>query len=282
MKRPLNVACLQTRPMPDFDSALSEAIILAELAISEGAEFIALPEYCGGLKTKGGAFAPPFESEEQHPVLLGLRDLAKNNAVWILVGSIAVPSPDGKIRNRSFLIDKQGQITSTYDKLHMFDIQLSETEVYRESANVSAGDIAVISDIATAKLGLSICYDLRFPDLYRQLAQSGAEILAIPAAFAQKTGEAHWHVLNRARAIENGAFVIAPCAIGPVDGGGMAYGHSLIINPWGEVLADGGEISGVVQTTIDLAEVAAAREKIPSLKHGRPFSISAEKRTPDE
>ncbi len=276
MERPLNVACLQTRPMPDFDTALVEAVLLAKEAVKQGAEFIALPEYCGGLKTDGGAITPPFSSEDKHPVLLGLQDFAKANRVVMLIGSVATPGPDQKIRNRSFLIDKQGAIAGVYDKIHMFDIQLSDTEVYRESARVSAGDTAVVTDMGFANVGQTVCYDLRFPELYRQLAKNGAEILATPAAFTKKTGQAHWHVLNRARAIENGAFVIAPCAIGPIDGGGECYGHSLIINPWGEIVAQGSDRPGVVQATIDLAEVAAARAKIPSLMHDRPFVIQTD------
>lgn len=276
MERVLNVACLQTRPMPDFDQALGEAIGLAQTAVKNCAEFITLPEYCGGLKTEGGVFAPPFASQSEHPVLLGLQAFAKENAVPMLVGSVAIPGPDGKIRNRSFLLDNRGQIAAFYDKIHMFDIQLSETEVYRESAKVSAGNTAIVTDMGFAKVGQSVCYDLRFPDLYRQMAQNGAEMLTIPAAFTKKTGEYHWHVLNRARAIENCAFVIAPCAVGLVEGGGEAYGHSLIINPWGEIVAQGSDKPGVVQAKIDLNEVAAARAKIPSLNHGRQFSIQAD------
>ncbi|MFT4715630.1 MAG: putative amidohydrolase [Paracoccaceae bacterium] len=276
MERLLNVACLQTRPMPDFDQALVEATKLAQEAVKNGAEFIALPEYCGGLKTEGGVFTPPFASENEHPVLLGLQQFAKDNAVAMLIGSVAIPGPDGKIRNRSFLVNKLGQTSAVYDKIHMFDIQLSENEVYRESAKVSAGDTAVVTDMGFAKIGQSVCYDLRFPDLYRRMAQNGAEMLTIPAAFTKKTGEAHWHVLNRARAIENCAFVVAPCSVGLVDGGGEAYGHSLIINPWGEVLAEGSAETGVIQATINLDEVANARAKIPSLNHDRPFGVQIE------
>ncbi|MCB1472859.1 MAG: carbon-nitrogen hydrolase family protein [Rhodobiaceae bacterium] len=281
MPRPLNIACLQTRPRPDFASALSEALALAERAMSSGAQLLALPEYCGGLATRDGAIAPPVASEDAHPVLQGLKAFAQRKAVWILVGSVAVEGPGGKIVNRGFLLDDEGRVRSRYDKLHMFDIQLSQQEVYRESATVAAGDEAVLTDTPFARIGHTICYDLRFPQLYRALAQAGAEILAVPAAFTKKTGEAHWHVLNRARAIENGAFVIAPCAIGPVKGGGESYGHSLIVNPWGEIIAEGGTAPGVVQATIDLDQVAHARARIPSLTHDRAFTLgSAEGRSP--
>jgi deaminated glutathione amidase len=274
MTRPLHIACLQTRPRPDFQSALEEALGLAATAVDGGAEFLALPEYCGGLKTEGSALVPPAAPEDDHPVLQGLREFAGAQNIWIAIGSVAVPGPESKIRNRGFVIDNTGEIRSRYDKIHMFDIQLSDTEVYRESALVSGGHQAVLTDTPFAVVGHSICYDLRFPALYRDLAQAGAEILMVPAAFTKKTGEAHWHVLNRARAIENGAYVVAPCAIGMVEGGGESYGHSLIINPWGEVIADGGTAPGIVQATIDLDQVAAARAKIPSLEHDRSFTSS--------
>jgi predicted amidohydrolase len=276
MTRQLKVACLQTRPQPGFKSALSEALTLAEKAANAGAELLALPEYCGGLKTEGTALSAPSAPEAEHPVLGGLKDFAATRGVWILVGSVAVTGPCGKYKNRSFVIDDNGQIRARYDKIHMFDIQLSEREVYHESASVSPGKQAVISDLLGCKIGHSICYDIRFPALYRDLAQSGAEILVVPAAFTKKTGEAHWHVLNRARAIENGAFVVAPCAIGRVEGGGESYGHSLIINPWGAVLADGGDLAGVVQATIRIDEVAVARSRIPSLSHDCAFTSSRE------
>jgi len=272
-KRQINIACLQTRPRPDFQSALDEAIALAEEAIEAGADILTLPEYCGGLKTEGSAFAPPFATEENHPVLKGLRDFAKNRKKYLLIGSIAIKGPAEKILNRSFIIDDCGNIISRYDKIHLFDITLSEKESFRESATVHGGQTAVICQTPLGCFGQTICYDLRFPHLYRDLSQSGAEILFVPAAFTKKTGEAHWHVLNRARAIENGAFVVAPCAIGKVEGGGESYGHSLIINPWGEILADGGADSGFINVNINLEEVKSTRNRIPSLSHDRAFEF---------
>ena len=269
--RPLTIACLQTRPMPDFTSAAKEALNLADEAVSKGAQLLCLPEYCGGLKTVGSAFAPPAEPEASHPFLTAIRTFARERNVWFLVGSIAVPGPDDKVINRGFLIDNKGAIIGRYDKIHMFDIQLSDTEIYRESAMVEAGAQACLHETPWATVGHTICYDLRFPHLYRDLAQAGAEILAVPAAFTKKTGEAHWHVLNRARAIENGCFVVSACAIGSVEGGGECYGHSLIIDPWGNVLADGGDQPGVAIAEIDLDAVAAARGKIPSLGHDRAY-----------
>ena len=276
MARPLTIACLQTRPMPDFDSAVGEALPLAGRAADDGAELLCLPEYCGGLMSRDGVIRPPAAPEDSHPVLAALRGFAAEAGVWMQIGSVAVDGPDGTIINRGFLVDAEGAVRARYDKIHMFDIQLSEAEVYRESTYVTAGAEAVVEDTPWARIGHTICYDLRFPGLYRDLARAGAEILTVPAAFTQTTGKAHWHVLNRARAIENGAFVVAACAHGPCPGGGASYGHSLIVNPWGRVLADGGEGPGVVQATIDLDAVAAARAQIPSLSHDRDYRRPAE------
>ncbi len=272
MSRPLTVACLQTRPMPDFETATAEALTLAEQAVGQGAEFLALPEYCGGLVSEGAAIKAPAAEDTVHPVVTALREFSRAKGVWVLIGSLAVPGPDGKIINRGLLVDDQGEIRGRYDKIHMFDIQLSESAVYQESAMVAPGDCAALHETPWGLLGHTICYDVRFPHLYRDLAQAGAEMLAVPAAFTKATGEMHWHILNQARAIENGAFVIAPCAHGAVPGGGEAYGHSLIIDPMGKVLADGGEGPGVAMAMIDLEEVAVARAKIPSLSHDRPYT----------
>jgi len=273
--RSLDIACLQTRPRPDFASALAEALELAEAAVGQGAQILFLSEYCGGLATEGAAVAPPSAPEDEHPFLAAMRDFARARGVWINLGSIAVDAPDGRILNRGIMLDEKGDIRGRYDKINMFDIQLSDTEVYRESARVSAGDRLVIHDTPHARIGHTICYDLRFAGLFRRLAQAGAEILICPAAFTRKTGEAHWHVLNRARAIENTRFVVSACATGPVPGGGETFGHSLIVSPWGEVLADGGTAPGVVAARIDLAEVARAQARIPSLMADRPFTLSA-------
>ncbi|MEM7508326.1 MAG: carbon-nitrogen hydrolase family protein [Pseudomonadota bacterium] len=269
--RPLTLACLQTRPMPDFDTAIAEALGLAERAVAAGAEFLALPEYCGGLVNDGAAIKAPAAEEDRHPVLQALAGFAAEKGVWVMAGSVAVPGPGDTIMNRGVMIDATGAHVTRYDKIHMFDIQLSDQEVYRESACVHPGSEARLVPTPWGQIGHTICYDLRFPALYRDLAQAGAEILAVPAAFTKKTGEAHWHVLNRARAIENGCFVVAPCAHGAVPGGGEAYGHSLIIDPWGAVLAEGGEGPGIAVATIDLEQVAEARGRIPSLSHDRAY-----------
>jgi len=271
MPRPLDIACLQTRPMPDFASALSEATSLAEAALESGAELLFLPEYCGGLRTDAGRIAPPVAPEAEHPVLAGLSDLAARLGVWINVGSIAVAGPGEKFLNRGYMIDNTGKVRGRYDKIHLFDVTLSKSEVYRESDSVAPGEEAVIHDTPKARIGHTICYDLRFPELFRCLAQGGAEIIICPAAFTRLTGAAHWHVLNRARAIETTRFIVSACATGEIEGGGASYGHSLILSPWGEILADGGEKPGVVQARIDLDQVAATEARIPSLANGQPF-----------
>lgn len=246
---------------------------MAEAAVRAGAKLIFLPEYCGGLQSDGARLCPPSEPEELHPVLAAFRDFAARHAVWVLVGSIAVDGPDGRIVNRGFLIDDTGGVFGAYDKIHLFDVQLSESRVYRESDTVMAGGTARLYDTPLGKIGHTICYDLRFPHLFRRLAQAGAEIICCPAAFTKPTGEAHWHVLNRARAIENTCFVVSPCAIGPIEGGGESYGHSLVVSPWGEVMADGGTLHGVIQARLDLDAVSATARRIPSLSHGRDYTL---------
>ncbi|NKW71448.1 carbon-nitrogen hydrolase family protein [Rhodobacteraceae bacterium R_SAG10] len=274
MARALNIACLQTRPMPDFDSALAEALPLAEQAVQAGARVLFLPEYCGGMAADGPRLIPPVAAEANHPFLKAFRDFARAHSVWALVGSLAIDVGHGKFANRGYLIDDWGDISGAYDKIHLFDIQLSDDAVFRESATVRPGDRAVIYDTPFGRIGHTICYDLRFPQLYRALAQAGADILCVPAAFIQLTGRAHWHVLNRARAIETGAFVVSACATANVPGGGPVYGHSLVVDPWGEVLADGGEEPGVVHATLDLDKVVEARTRIPSLRHDRAFAAA--------
>jgi len=277
MERILDIACLQTRPMPDFETAWNEARPLAETAANAGAEMLFLPEYCGGLVSKGAALDPPAATQTDHPFLKKFQEFAAEKSVWVMLGSIAVKQ-SGRLVNRGYMLGPDGQILGSYDKIHMFDIQLSETEVYRESDTISAGDEMRIYDTPQAQIGHTICYDLRFAHLYRRLAQAGAEVLCAPAAFTKKTGEAHWHILNRARAIENGCYMISPCAIGPIPGGGESYGHSLVVGPWGEVVADGGDLPGVVQARIDLGKVADARARIPSLAHDRDYRVGADHR----
>ena len=276
MPKLLKIACLQTQPKSSIREALSEALDFAKKAVKNGADFLFFPEYCAGLVSENGKLKPPSSYENEHEFLLGMQRFSKENEVWIMIGSIAVSSSGGKIFNRGFVLDSLGVIISRYDKIHMFDIQLNPGDAIRESAFVSPGNKAIMIDSPFGNIGHTICYDLRFPELYRNIAKAGAEIICIPAAFTKKTGEAHWHILNRARAIENGVFVIAPCSIGKVPGGGEAYGHSLVINPWGKVIADGGTEPGIIYATIDLTEVSEARKKIPSLSHDRVFTTVVE------
>ena len=277
MAREVRIGCVQSRPLATFDEAIEEARRIAADAVAAGAELVCLPEYCGGLKSEGGLLVPPAAPEARHPVLNALRGFANESRVWMLIGSIAVDGPGDRLINRGYVVDDRGDIRARYDKVFLFDVDLSPTQQYRESAMVAPGGQAVVAETPWGRLGMTICYDLRFPQLYRALAQAGAEILAVPAAFTKVTGEAHWHVLNRARAIENGAVVVAPCAVGAVPGGGAAYGHSLVVSPWGEVLADGGDGVGYVVTTVDIESVATARGRIPSLEHDRRFGNPAER-----
>ncbi len=268
-------ACVQNCAVPDVDANLKVTRRLTRDAAAAGASLICLPEYFSGLETDGAKVHPAAFPEAEHPVIPAFAEDAKELGVWILLGSLGVTTQDGRINNRGYLLDPTGRICARYDKIHMFDVDLGAGKVYRESATIAPGDQAVVAQTPWGGLGLSICYDLRFAALYRALAKAGANILAIPAAFTKMTGEAHWHVLNRARAIENGCFVIAPCQYGTLDGGSEAFGHSLIIDPWGRVLADGGEDEGFIVADIDISEVEKARSRIPALTHDRPFSLDA-------
>lgn len=269
----VRTACIQNSATPDVARDIDTCLNLVERAAREGAQFIALPEYCVGLDTREGRLLPAAFSEETHPAITAFAGAARSHACWILVGSVGVRSPDGRIFNRSLMLDSTGRIVARYDKIHMFDVNLGEGKSYRESATIASGSRAVLAPFPVGSIGLSICYDIRFPNLYRDYAQAGAGVLAIPAAFTRMTGEAHWHILNRARAIENFSFVIAPCQFGTLAGGSECYGHSLIVDPWGRVLADGGDQEGVIVADIDLEQVDVCRARIPSLKHDRPFSL---------
>ena len=254
MARRLSIACLQTCPKATIGEAIDEALPIAEEAVEAGADILFLPEYCSGLVSEEGVLKPPAAPEADHPMVSLFQQFAKRTKVCVSLGSVAVSTASDKIINRAIMINADGKIISRYDKIHLFDVQISPNEIYRESATVIAGDNASIINFDDVKLAHVICYDLRFPQLFRDLAQAGAEVIAVPAAFMKKTGEAHWHVLNRARAIENGCFIVAPCAVGEIPGGGESYGHSLIVNPWGEVLADGKEERGFIQALLILTK----------------------------
>jgi len=205
--------------------------------------------------------------------LITLRELARQHEIFVHIGSLAIKISPDKAANRSFLIDRRGDIVARYDKIHMFDVDLANGESYRESNNFRPGELAVLADLPWGRLGMTVCYDLRFPALYRALAEAGASFLAIPAAFTKQTGEAHWHVLMRARAVENGCFVFAAAQGGAHENGRSTYGHSLVVDPWGQVLAEASDEPGVILADVDPAAIAAARGRIPSLQHGRRFEV---------
>jgi predicted amidohydrolase len=265
-------ACVQLRSGDDMAENIRAASALIREAKAQGVDFIATPENTGLMAADGQAKLEKSFPEEADPALPAFRALAQELGVWLLIGSLAIKVSDSKTANRSFLIDPKGQVAARCDKIHLFDVDLPSGETYRESASVAGGDRAVAADLPWGKLGLSVCYDLRFPLLYRALAQAGAFMLAVPSAFTETTGNAHWHVLLRARAIENGAFVIAPAQGGHHPGWRQTHGHSLIVGPWGEVLAEAGTDPGVIVADIDPARSAEARARIPSLRHDRPFA----------
>lgn len=275
MEKPFKAACIQFCATPEVEENLDVSLRLSREAAAAGARLVLLPEYFSGIRTEGSRLIPTAFAEPEHPALPAFRAAARDLGFWALLGSLAVIRPDGKIANRSYLIDAAGRIAASYDKVHLFDVDLGAGKDYRESATIAPGSDAVVAEMPWGGLGLSVCYDLRFPQLYRALAQAGANMLAVPAAFTRITGRAHWHVLCRARAIENGAYVLAPCQNGTLVGGGECFGHSLIVDPWGTVLADGGEEEGVVIAEIDPARVEEARRRIPSLSHDRDFALAA-------
>jgi predicted amidohydrolase len=264
-------ACVQLRSSDDVVENIRTASELIRAARAKGADFIATPENTTLMAADGGAKLERSFSEETDPALPAFRQLAEETGAWLLIGSLAIKVSDAKTANRSFLIDPKGRIAARYDKIHLFDTDPGAGESYRESNTVAGGHKGVIAELPWGKLGMTICYDLRFPRLYRSLAKAGAFMLSVPSAFTETTGKAHWHVLLRARAIENGAFVIAPAQGGMHANGRATYGHSLIIAPWGETLAEAGTEPGVIVAEIDPAAVTSARSRVPSLSHDRDF-----------
>jgi predicted amidohydrolase len=256
-------------PAANIDAA---ARMIGE-AKSAGADYVHTPEMTNVLAANRTQLFSIAVDEEADASLVSLRDVARKLGLYVHVGSLAIKiSPDRAV-NRGFLIDPKGEIAARYDKIHMFDVDLEGGESYRESRTYRPGEQAVLADLPWGRLGVTICYDLRFPALYRALAEAGATMLTVPSAFTVQTGEAHWHVLNRARAIENGSFLFAAAQCGKHESRRETYGHSLIVDPWGRILAEGGVEPGVVMAEIDLGEVANARSRIPSLQHGRRFEI---------
>ena len=254
-------------------SNLDAAARLITEARDGGADYVLTPEMTNILEVKRERLFAAIVPEESDASLAAFRELARKLGVFLHVGSLAIKLAPEKAANRSFLIDRAGDIIARYDKIHMFDVDLAGGESYRESRNYRPGEIAVTADLPWGRLGLTVGYDLRFPTLYRALAEAGSSFLAIPSAFTKQTGEAHWHVLNRARAIENGSFVFAAAQAGKHENGRETFGHSLIVDPWGRIIAEAGVEPGIVLATIDPAQVGAARAKVPSLLHGRRFEV---------
>jgi predicted amidohydrolase len=247
---------------------------LVAAAKAGGADYVQTPEMTNIMEARRDALFAALAEEAQDQSLAVYRELARTHTLWLHIGSMAVKVSPDRAANRAVLIDPRGEIVAHYDKIHMFDVDLAGGESYRESRTYRAGEQAVVADLPWGRLGLSICYDLRFPALYRALAEAGAGYLSIPSAFTRQTGEAHWQVLMRARAIETGSFVFAAAQAGLHESGRETYGHSIVVDPWGRVLAEGDAEPGVVFADIDPAEIAAARSRIPSLQHGRRFEIA--------
>jgi len=274
----MRVGLVQLTVSDDPAANLPETLSLIRAAAAGGAGFVLTPECTNGLSSSREHQQSVLHPEDKDPTLIALCAEARALGIWVLIGSLAIKTDDpaGRFANRSFLVGPDGTIRARYDKIHMFDVNVSEIEVYRESAGYRPGDAAVVVETPFAKLGLSVCYDLRFPYLYRALAKAGAQIITVPAAFNHITGAAHWEVLLRARSIETGCFVLAPAQTGfhpeAAGKGRRTHGHSLVVAPWGEVLADGGEAPGVVFADIDLSLVMSARNRVPSLSHDREFS----------
>jgi deaminated glutathione amidase len=267
------VGLIQMRSGLEPQHNLAAALALIDEAGRGGADYVLTPEMTNILALKRDHLFAKIVTEEHDPTLATLREVARQLGIFVHIGSLAIKASPEKAVNRSFLIDRRGDVVARYDKIHMFDVDLAGGESYRESNNYRAGELAVVADLPWGRLGLTVCYDLRFPALYRALAEAGVSFLAIPSAFTKQTGEAHWHVLQRARAIETGCFVFAAAQGGKHENGRETFGHSLIVDPWGRILAEGGVEPGVVMAEVDPAEVAAARAKIPSLHHGRRFEL---------
>jgi predicted amidohydrolase len=271
MSRRFKAACIQFTAGREIGPNIERLAGLIRGARQAGAELIALPENATMIEPIAAQSLAKALPEESHPAVPAFRALARETGAWILGGSLTIKLDGNKVANRSLLFDASGEVVARYDKLHLFDVTLRNGEWYRESDSVRPGGRAVVAPTPWGLLGMTICYDVRFPYLYRALAQAGAAFLTVPSAFTRQTGGAHWHTLLRARAIETGCYVLAPAQCGVHAEGRKTYGHSLIVDPWGEVLADGGEAEGFVIAELDSARVEEARRMIPSLEHDRAF-----------
>ncbi len=274
----IRAALVQLNVSDDPSANLPATVALVRQAAAAGAGFVLTPELTNGLSSSRAHQRSVFRHEEADETLATLRAEAQAAGIWLLIGSLGLLThdADGRFANRSLLVGPDGQVRARYDKIHMFDVNVSETEVYRESDGYRPGNRAVLAETPFARIGMTVCYDVRFPALYRRLAQAGAQILTVPAAFNHITGAAHWETLLRARAIETGCFVLAPAQTGfhpeTAGKGRRTHGYSLAVAPWGEVLADGGTEPGVTLVDLDLSRVAEARHRVPSLTHDRDFA----------
>lgn len=268
-------ALLQITAGPDPVVNAQHNSDLVQEAANGGADIVMLPEVCNMIEPDRTALRQKVQTEQDDETIIRLRDMAAKTGVWVLIGSavVAPNGPNGKLANRSLLIDRNGDIQGRYDKMHLFDVNVGSDDVYRESDTYQGGDKLALIDTPWGALGMTVCYDLRFPHLYRDYAKAGAVMLTVPSAFTRPTGAAHWHVLLRARAIECGAFVFAPAQTGDHPGGRKTYGHGLIIDPWGEVLVDQGEEPGIAYVEIDKELAETARSRIPALQHDRDYVL---------
>ncbi|MBF9232752.1 carbon-nitrogen hydrolase family protein [Microvirga alba] len=266
-------ACVQMRSTRDPLQNRDAAVALVREAASKGAHFVQTPEMTSLVERERAALFEKVGPQAQDPTLAALREVARESGIIIQIGSIAVKEGD-KIANRAFLIGADGEIIASYDKVHLFDVDLPNGESWRESATYTGGDKAVLAETPWGYLGMTICYDVRFAALYRALAENGASFLSAPACFTKQTGEAHWNVLHRARAIETGSFMISAAQGGLHEDGRETFGHSIIVDPWGRVLAEAGAEPGVILAEIDPGLVADARGRIPTLKNARPFEVA--------
>jgi predicted amidohydrolase len=267
------VALVQMRSGVNPQANLAAAIAAIDEAKSAGADYVLTPEVTNIMESNRERLFAAIVDEERDPALAALREAARRLGIYVHIGSLSVKASPDKAANRSFLIDRAGDVVARYDKIHMFDVDLANGDSRRESRTYRPGELAVVADLPWGRLGVTICYDLRFPALYRALAEAGASFFSIPSAFTRPTGEAHWHVLMRARAIENGCFVFAAAQAGKHESGRETFGHSLIVDPWGRVLAEGGTEPGIIVAEVDPAQVTAARSQIPSLHNGRRFEV---------
>ncbi|MEN6541146.1 carbon-nitrogen hydrolase family protein [Parvibaculum sp.] len=266
-------ACVQLRAGRDVAANTEAVVDLVARAAEAGSDFVLTPENTSLMEAERGLLFEKARAEEDDVALAALRAVAREKKIWLSIGSLPIKVAETKLANRSFLVAPDGSVAARYDKIHMFDVDLPGGESYRESRNFEAGREAVTADLPWGRVGLTICYDLRFPHLYRALAHAGARFLTVPAAFTRQTGEAHWHVLLRARAIETGSFVFAAAQGGRHENGRETFGHSLVVAPWGEVIAEAGTEPGIIMVGIDPAKVDEARTRVPSLLHDKPFDL---------